>query len=300
MDLRHLRYFLAVADEGHFGRAAERLHIVQPALSMQIRALEEDLGVTLLTRTTRRVELTEAGRLFRVEAERTLAQAEHARRTAQRAARGEVGRVRVGFSGNAALAGRLPEHIQSFHATRAMVSIELEEMPSADQIQAIVENRIDIGYCPDVGLPIPDTLSSEVVGAWPWVIGMALDHRLARLSDVRCRDLSGETFITYAANAGDRSQAELLRKALGGEPIIGHRVASTLTVLTMAAAGLGLVLVPQPIRDIHVPGLIYMPLADFEEQATLLLISRKDESNGPVIAFRGWSVETSRSPPSRT
>lgn len=286
MDLRHLRYFLAVAEEGHFGRAAERLHIVQPALSMQIRALEEDLGVPLFTRTTRRVELTEAGRLFRVEAERTLAQADHARRTAQRAARGEVGLVRVGFSGNAALAGRLPEHIQSFHADRPMVSIQLSEMTPSEQVQAVVENRIDIGYCPDIGVPIPATLSSVMLGAWPWTIGMALNHRLARQGDVRCAELAEETFITYAAHGADRSQADLLRKALGSEPTIGHRVASTLTVLTMAAAGLGVVMVPQPLRDIHVPGLIYMPLADFGEKARLLLISRKAEANGPVVAFR--------------
>ena len=96
MDLRQLRYFLAVAQEGHFGRAANRLNIVQPALSMQIRALEESLGAQLFKRTSRRVELTEAGALFRIEAERTIAQAEHAKLVVQRAARGELGSIRIG------------------------------------------------------------------------------------------------------------------------------------------------------------------------------------------------------------
>ena len=97
MDLRHLRYFLAVAEEGHFGRAAQRLHIVQSALSMQIRSLEEELGGPLFLRTSRRVELTEAGALLRAEAQRTLDQAAHAQQVVQRSLRGEMGTVRIGF-----------------------------------------------------------------------------------------------------------------------------------------------------------------------------------------------------------
>jgi DNA-binding transcriptional LysR family regulator len=115
MDLRHLRYFLAVAEEGHFGRAARRLNIVQPALSMQIRALEEELGGPLFQRTSRRVELTEAGALLREEARRTLDQAEHTRLTVQRAIRGETGNVRVGFAGNAVFSGKLINDLRAFH-----------------------------------------------------------------------------------------------------------------------------------------------------------------------------------------
>ena len=106
MDLRHLRYFLAVAQEGHFGRAAEKLNIVPPALSMQIKALEEELGGPLFIRTSRKVELTEAGKLLQTEAQRTLEQAEHARLTVQRSMRGETGLVRVGFAGNAVFSGK--------------------------------------------------------------------------------------------------------------------------------------------------------------------------------------------------
>src|SRR3977135_156950 len=114
MELRHLRYFLAVAEEGHFGRAAQRLHIVQPALSMQIRALEAELGPPLFERTSRQVLLTEAGVLFRVEAERTIQQAARAKDVAQRAARGEVGSVRIGFVGNASFGGKLAADRSSF------------------------------------------------------------------------------------------------------------------------------------------------------------------------------------------
>lgn len=114
MELRHLRYFLAVAEEGHFGRAAERLNIVPPTLSMQIKALEEELGGPLFLRTSRKVELTEAGRLLQVEAQRTLDQAENARLAVQRSIRGESGRVRVGFAGNAVFSGKLTADLREF------------------------------------------------------------------------------------------------------------------------------------------------------------------------------------------
>lgn len=114
MDLRHLRYFLAVAQEGHFARAAERLNIVPPALSMQIRALEEELGGPLFVRTSRKVELTEAGRILQIEAQRTLEQAAFARETVQRSIRGETGCVRVGFAGNAVFSGKLTNDLRAY------------------------------------------------------------------------------------------------------------------------------------------------------------------------------------------
>ena len=168
MDLRQLRYFLAVAEEGHFGRAAKRLHIVQPALSMQIRALEASLGTLLFKRTSRRVELTDAGALLRIEAERTIAQAEHARRVVQQAARGEIGSVRIGFAGNAAFAGILSGNIRSFHARHANVAIELREMAPSLQADEIAAGRLDVGYCPAFGGAPDPRLAVIPVGSWPW------------------------------------------------------------------------------------------------------------------------------------
>ena len=146
MDLRHLRYFLSVAEEGHFGRAAKRLHIVQPALSMQIRALEAELGATLFERTSRRVLLTEAGTLFRIEAERTLQQAARAKEVAQRAGRGEVGSVRIGFVGNAAFAGKLASDVSSFRLAYPQVDLELTELAPLRQVEAIHSGQLDAGY----------------------------------------------------------------------------------------------------------------------------------------------------------
>src|SRR6202049_785575 len=146
MELRHLRYFLTVAEEGHFGRAAERLHIVQPALSMQVRALEAELGTALFERTSRRVVLTEAGVLFRVEAERTIQQAARAKDVAQRAARGEVGTVRIGFVGNAAFAGKLAADLSSLKLAYPKVEIGITELTPLRQVEAISSGHLDVGY----------------------------------------------------------------------------------------------------------------------------------------------------------
>ena len=152
MDLRHLRYFVAVAEEGHFGRAAERLHIVQPALSMQIRALEDEMGGALFTRTTRRVELTEAGRLLVVEARRTLAQAERAKEIVQTSLRGEIGTIRLGFVGNAVLTGRLMTDLRAFHARYPSAIIDLHEKPPHSQSEAVLSGELDVGYSPRGGI----------------------------------------------------------------------------------------------------------------------------------------------------
>lgn len=149
MDLRHLRYFLAVAQEGHFGRAAEKLNIVPPALSMQIKALEEELGGPLFIRTSRKVELTEAGKLLQTEAQRTLEQAEHARLTVQRSMRGETGLVRVGFAGNAVFSGKLTEDLRAFRQAYPDAELVVCEIAPLLQADAILSGQLDIGYTPD-------------------------------------------------------------------------------------------------------------------------------------------------------
>src|ERR1700675_1790042 len=146
MELRHLRYFLTVAEEGHFGRGGERLHIVQPALSMQVRALETELGTALFERTSRRVLLTEAGVLFRVEAERTIQQAARAKDVAQRAARGEVGTVRIGFVAAATFAGKLAADLNSFKLAYPKVDIDVTELLPLGQVEAISSGHLDVGY----------------------------------------------------------------------------------------------------------------------------------------------------------
>jgi DNA-binding transcriptional LysR family regulator len=285
MDLRHLRYFLAVAEEGHFGRAAEKLHIVQPALSMQIRSLEEELGTPLFTRTSRKVALTEAGEILVAEARRTLGQAERAKELVQKAARGEIGSVRVGFSGNASFAGKLSGDLRAFHHRLPKVDIELKEASPQQQAEAILAGELDVGYCPTFDIEFHIDLKAERIGTWPWVVAMSRDHPLASRSAVSKVDLRDETFVVYAAHGAEIAQLDLLRHILRKEPNISHSVGNTLAVLTMAAAGLGLGLVPAPLTKVALPGIVYRPLADVSRMADLVLIYRTRETSGAVKAF---------------
>jgi DNA-binding transcriptional LysR family regulator len=285
MDLRHIRYFVAVAEEAHFGRAAKRLSIVQPALSMQIRALETELGTALFERTSRRVALTEAGALFRIEAERTLQQAARAKDVAQRAARGEVGSVRIGFVASAAFAGKVSADLSALRLRYPAVGVELTELFPMRQIEAVLSGQLDVGYCSDFHYSEASKLAVERIAAWRWMIALASHHPLAARKTLPAKALRGEAFVVFAANASDDGQMKLLRQILGQEPHVLHRVASTLTHLTLAAAGVGLALVPASLQSYSIPNIVYRPLADFAERAELLLISRPNETSPAVRRF---------------
>jgi DNA-binding transcriptional LysR family regulator len=284
MDLRHLRYFIAVAEEGHFGRAAERLHIVQPALSMQIRALEEELGGALLVRTSRRVQLTAAGALLLTEARRTLAQAERAKDIVQRSLRGETGNVRVGFAGNAVLTGKLIGDLRAFREKYPAVHIELVEMAPHLQGESILAGELDVGYSPGLGLPSHSDLAAEAIGEWPFMLAMADDHPLAKKKRISLRMLAAEPLIHYATAEGDAG-LPAMRERTGMALNLVRRESSTLSVLAFAATGAGIALVPESVENIAIPHLSYRPLAGRELTADLLLLSRVSETNGVVMAF---------------
>ncbi|CAD6528022.1 Hca operon transcriptional activator HcaR [Paraburkholderia metrosideri] len=288
MDLRHLRYFVAVAETGHFGRAAEQLHIVQPALSMQIRALEEEIGGALFMRTSRKVALTEAGALLLVEARRTLAQAERAKAIVQRSLRGETGNVKVGFAGNAVLTGTLMNDLRALQQNYPAVQLDLVEMAPHRQGEAILAGEIDVGYCPSQGLVLDPQLRAEKIGAWPMMAALADTHALASKKRVSLKALAAQPLIVYSAGNGKdtgEDSAALLRRQYGFDVNVAHRVSSTLSVLALAAAGLGVALVPAPLDQVTIPNLTYRPIVEKEFQADLLLISRADETDGAVRAF---------------
>lgn len=285
MELRHLRYFLAVAEEGHFGRAAERLNIVQPALSMQIKALESELGGALFTRTSRRVELTEAGQLMLIEAKRTLAQAEHARLAVARALRGETGRVRVGFAGNAIFSGKMTTDLREFHHLYPDVELVIEEMAPQLQVDAILAGQLDVGYAPDNSKTASPGIIAQPIGRWAFLVAFADAHPLATHASISPEQLAGETLILYEAHDIHERLCLLLQERLGDQLHIAQRSSSTLSVLAIAAAGLGVALIPAPLQQVHIPGLTYRPLDDIELNANLMLVSRTQESSAAVKAF---------------
>ncbi|HEB4876700.1 TPA: LysR family transcriptional regulator [Kluyvera ascorbata F0526] len=285
MELRHLRYFLAVAEEGHFGRAAERLNIVQPALSMQIKALESELGGALFIRTSRRVELTEAGQLMLTEAKRTLMQAEYARQTVARSLRGETGRVRVGFAGNAIFSGKMTADLREFHYAYPDVELVIEEMAPQSQVDAILAGQLDIGYTPDNSKTAAPGIIAHPIGRWAFLVAFADDHPLASHTCISPEQLAGEALILYEAHDIHEWLFLLLKERMGDRLNIAQRSSSTLSVLAIAAAGLGVALIPAPLEQVHIPGLTYRPLDDIELSANLMLISRGQEPSAAVKAF---------------
>ncbi|MHA6761426.1 LysR substrate-binding domain-containing protein [Streptacidiphilus sp. PAMC 29251] len=285
MELRHLRYFVAVAEERHFGRAARRLHVTQSTLSAQVQGLEREVGGPVFVRTSRRVELTEAGELLLLEARRALAQADRALDVARKSVRGEIGAVRVGFSGVAVLEGVLAGDLRRFHLARPEVELSLVELPPAAQVHAIREGTLDIGYSPDVGLDDVGDLALVRRAESALSIAVRHDHVLARAQSVTMADLANERLVVFAADQDDESVLARLGTASGEHHVRVTLVTGTLGVLALASAGVGVAIVPTVTGLIALPDITYLPLRGAGTGLDIMLISRPDELSGPVRAF---------------
>lgn len=284
MELRHLRYFVAVAEERHFGRAAARLHVVQPTLSMQIQALERELGGLLFERTSRRVELTEAGEVLLVEARRTLAQAERAAAVVHQSLSGQTGTVRVGFSGVAMLSGGLISTLRQHHDTYPNVEVTVQELAPLRQAELIGEGSLDIGFCPRSKFDPDIHCRTEKISAIRLIAAIPSGHPLASRATINYTDLNREQVIVYTHDDVEDLSLEYIRSQ-GQEPIVVHRAATTLGVLALVAAGLGIAVVPDTTEQIKIPEITFRPLLDPEASVDLLLLSRAPETSGAVNAF---------------
>ncbi|MFD3563764.1 LysR substrate-binding domain-containing protein [Streptomyces sp. NPDC058686] len=282
MELRHLRYFVAVAEDCHFGRAAARLHVTQSTLSTQVKALEREVGGPVFVRTSRRVELTEAGELLLVEARRTLAQADRALDVARQSVRGETGAVRIGFSGIAVLEGILSTDLHHFHQAHPRVELHVTELPPAAQVQGLRDGTLDIGYSPDNGLSDVDDLVRRRGVRTTLSIAVHHDHPLAAAASVAPADLESENLVVYAADEDDMTVLDRLGTAQRARV---HRVTGTLGALVLASAGVGVAVVPAATERIGLPEIVYRPLRDMAADVEVVRLSRPDELAGPVRAF---------------
>ncbi|HEU5158469.1 MAG TPA: LysR substrate-binding domain-containing protein [Streptosporangiaceae bacterium] len=290
MELRHLRYFMAVAEELHFGRAAEHLHIVQPALSKQIAALEKELGVRLLERTKRRVELTEAGRAFLDDARNVLAQADLAADRARSAGRGERGVLVVGFI-PPALNSVLPPALGRYRAEHPDVRLVLRELPNRAAIDGVLADRIHISF---VRVPFDDhNLCCEPVYEEPVVVALPSDHPLAALEAVPLAALCDEAFVMIP-----RSQEPELHdyyialcQEAGFSPQLVHEVSATLVGVGLVASGVGVAFVPSSTRVFSRVGVTYRPLRDPTPRFRLAAIWRPDADPllKSFLATRPWA-----------
>lgn len=294
MELRHLRYFVAVAEELHFHRAAERLHISQPPLSQQVRALEAELGVQLLERNRRSVALTAAGAVFLREAREILASVDAATEAARSVARGEAGRLALGFVGSA-MHGALPGVLRAHRRAFPKVQLVLTELPTAGQLEALMAGRIDVGVIrPPVREP---GLAFETIHTEPVVIALPADHRLAARGEVALADLVAEPFVLLARREAPglyESLAQAMADA-GGVPDVVQEAREMQTVVGLVAAGLGVSLVPASVGADEHRGVAYRPVAGGAPSVALALAWRPEDKSPVLQAF----LETARAEAAR-
>ncbi|HTN51120.1 MAG TPA: LysR substrate-binding domain-containing protein [Anaeromyxobacter sp.] len=284
MELRHLRYFLAVAEELHFGRAAARLHIAQPPLSQQIQQLERELGYALFLRTQRRVRLTEAGAAFRAEARSILERLEQAAAAAGRVARGEAGSLAVGFVASATFA-LLPRLYRRFRERQPGVALSLEELSTAEQVEALRAGRIQVGLArPPVG---DDSLEAEPLADEPLVAALPARHPLARRGALPLRALADEPFVLFPRHPRP-GWIDVVREACrsaGFRPAVAQEVLELSTAVTLVAAGIGVTLVPASAQGLRLDGVAYRALRAPAPRTRLVALRRPEERRATVDRF---------------
>lgn len=285
MDLKQMRFFLAVAEEQNFGRAATRLHMAQPPLTRHIRTLEEELGATLFVRTPKGAELTDAGRTLLAEVPNILSLARRAAEQTQLAGQGLLGRLDVGIFTSGVLHA-IPQVLASFHAQRPGVKIGLHNLSKAGQIEALRERRITIGF--NRYLPVEEDIVVETVLHEKFLVALHADHPLARGDVVRLRDLDSEPMILYP-KAALHGLAQEVCEAFADENlalVVEQEVEDVVTALGLAASRFGVCITTESAANLKLPGLVYKPLRSRRlRHIDLDCIYRKDDTAPILHAF---------------
>ena len=288
MELRHLRYFIAVAEELHFGRAALQLGISQPPLSQQIQALEDELGVRLFERTNRRVALSEAGRLFLPEARQVLAQLERAVAIARRAQRGELGELKVGFTSSAPFTSTIPRAIQAFRVACPDVHLDLCELSSRGVAEAVAEGRLQVGMLRPLEA-LPAGLTALELFAEPLVAVLPAGHPLAAASaaGVSLAALADEPFVFFPRSYGTGLYDQLLglARAAGFSPRIVQEASEAMTLIGLVATGLGVTVLPASFSRMRIDGVVCRTLDDPGASTAVWLVRQCDETSPLVRRF---------------
>lgn len=288
MDLRQMRYFLALAEERNFTRAAERLHMAQPPLTRQIRGLEEEIGATLFLRTTKGVELTEAGLALLDEVPNLLSLAQRAKERTLAASRGLSGRLDVGIFGSGVL-DVIPRILARFHAERPEVKIVLHSLSKSEQIDALRERRISVGF--NRLVPPEDDLVVETVLRESMVVALPARHPLAlrkELRELRITDLSDQPLILYprlpiAGLAQQVMQAFHREKSLLS---VEQEVEDVLTAIALVAGGFGVCVTTASTASLRLPGVVYRPLVSKHlSEIELSCLYRRSDESALLVAF---------------
>jgi LysR family transcriptional regulator, benzoate and cis,cis-muconate-responsive activator of ben and cat genes len=283
MDLRQMRYFLALAEERNFTRAAERLHMAQPPLTRQIRALEDELGAPLFVRTTKGVELTEAGQALLDEVPNLLSLAQRARERTVAASQGLSGRLDVGTFGSGVL-DVIPSILARFHAQRPEVKIVLHNLTKTEQIEALRERRISVGF--NRLVPPEDDLRVETVLRESMTVALPAKHALARQKEIRVSDLSDQPLILYP-RLPIAGLAQQVMQAFHREKSVlrvEQEVEDVLTAIALVAGGFGLCVTTASTASLQLPGVVYRPLVSHHLREIELSCLYRQSDESPLLA----------------
>ena len=296
MELRHLRYFVAVAEELSFTRAAERLHIGQPPLSQQIQALEAEVGARLFDRSKRWVRLTEAGKLFLEDARAILAQSERAAERARRAQRGEAGELRVGFTFSTPFTPLFARTIRRYRQLYPDVALTLHEMTTLHQIDALEARTIDLGFVRPPEVALPEHLALTTLRRDALLLVLASDSPLARKRKIKVADLAELPWVMYPKESGVGINHAILGmcRAAGFVPQVAMEAGEAATIIGLVAAGIGVSVLPSPFQSMHLEGVVFRPLDDTGAVTSLQLAQRRADGGALVEAFVRVALEENR------
>lgn len=296
MELRHLRYFVAVAEELSFTRAAERLHIGQPPLSQQIQALEAEVGARLFDRSKRWVRLTEAGKLFLEDARAILAQSDRAAERARRAQRGEAGELRVGFTFSTPFTPLFARTIRRYRQLYPDVALTLHEMATLPQIEALEARKLDLGFVRPPEVALPEHLELTTLRRDPLLLVLAGDSPLARKRKIKVADLAELPWVMYPKESGVGINHTILGmcRAAGFVPQVAMEAGEAATIIGLVAAGIGVSVLPSPFQSMHLEGVVFRPLDDAGAVTSLQLAQRRGDGGALVEAFVRVALEENR------
>lgn len=286
MELRHLRYFVTLAEELHFGRAAERLHIAQPPLSQQIRQLETELGFELFHRTKRKVELSEAGEVFLIEVQQIFRQLEQAILLGRQVCRGEMGQLVVGFVSSAAY-NILPDILQNSRNIIPNINLELHELTTDEQLRWLESGRIDVGF---VRPPIDEnTYKSKIIFQESLAIALPENHRLANQEKVSLQSLTEESFILFPRFLAPGLYDVIISfcQQVGFSPSVAQEAIQMQTIVSLVAAEIGVAIVPESLKNLQRTGVVYKSFVEETPQVSIAMIWRKDDSSPILQKFLG-------------
>lgn len=284
MKLQSFEYFVAIAEELHFGKAAARLQITQPALSRQLQNLEAELGVQLIMRTKRTVELTEAGATFLSETRKALQQIDTAVQVAQRVARGEVGSLRIAFTASA-MHTVLPDILKQFCDLYPQVQLTMNEICTIEQVQALTNDAVDVGFLhPPINAP---QLELHPLPGESLVVALPQQHPLAQKKQIPFQALANESFILHPRYEGPVLYDQILSLCRNAkfEPNVVHEEVKNQTRIGLVAAGMGITFVPKSLQASGISGITYRELVPNAPQLQLALAWRKISSSSVVDRF---------------